>query len=110
MGYPAPTSGHREFDTIECQLICGLYYNNPSCYLYPLAKSADVTLHIYSVNGTLVRTLALGHRPAGMYHNKSRAAYWDGRNELGEAVASGVYVYTLTAGDFTATRKMSIRK
>ena len=84
---------------------------NPETWIpYQLAKSADVTLHIYSVNGTLVRTLALGHRPAGMYHNKNRAAYWDGRNENGETVASSVYVYTLTAGNFTATRKMLIRK
>ena len=84
---------------------------NPETWIpYQLAESTDVTLHIYSVNGALVRTLALGHRPAGMYHNKSRAAYWDGRNENGETAASGVYVYTLTAGDFTATRKMLIRK
>ena len=57
-----------------------------------------------------MRTLALGHRAAGIYQSKSRAAYWDGRNELGEPVASGVYFYTLTAGKFTATRKMLIRK
>jgi hypothetical protein len=48
--------------------------------------------------------------PAGMYQNRSRAAYWDGRNAHGEPVASGVYFYTLKAGDFTATRKMLIRK
>ena len=84
---------------------------NPETWIpYQLAASADVVLHIYSVNGTLVRRLALGHQPAGMYHNKSRAAYWDGRNENGEAVASGVYFYTLTAGNFTATRRMLIRK
>ena len=75
-----------------------------------MAKSAEVTLHIYTVNGELVRTLALGHQPAGMYQTRSRAAYWDGRNTLGEPVASGVYFYTLTAGDYTATRKMLIRK
>lgn len=63
-----------------------------------------------SVNGTLVRTLALGHQAAGVYQSKSRAAYWDGRNELGEQVASGVYFYTLTAGDFSATGKMLVRK
>ena len=84
---------------------------NPETWIpYQLAASADVVLHIYSVNGTLVRRLALGYQPAGMYHNKSRAAYWDGRNENGEAVASGVYFYTLTAGNFTATRKMLIQK
>ena len=51
-----------------------------------------------------------GHQPAGMYQTRSRAAHWDGKNEFGESVASGVYFYTLTAGDFTATRKMLIRK
>ena len=84
---------------------------NPETWIpYQLAKSADVTLYIHSVDGTLVRTLSLGHKGAGMYHGRSRAAYWDGKNEAGEAVASGVYFYTLTAGDFTATRKMLIRK
>ena len=84
---------------------------NPETWIpYHLAKDAEVTLHIYAANGTLVRTLSLGHQPAGMYQNRSRAAYWDGKNELGEPVASGVYFYTLTAGDFSATRKMLIRK
>ena len=84
---------------------------NPETWIpYHLSKDADVTLHIYAVNGTLVRTLTLGHQAAGMYQSRSRAAYWDGKNELGEKVASGVYFYTLTAGDFTATRKMLIRK
>ena len=84
---------------------------NPETWIpYQLSKPADVTVTIYSVNGTLVRTLLLGYQPAGVYQNRSRAAYWDGRNELGEPVASGVYFYTLTAGEFSATRKMLIRK
>ena len=84
---------------------------NPETWLpYQLAKPSEVTLHIYAVNGTLVRVLALGHQSAGKYQSRSRAAYWDGRNSFGEAVASGIYFYTLTAGDFTATRKMLIRK
>ena len=84
---------------------------NPETWIpYHLAKDADVTLHIYAVNGTLVRTLALGHQPAGLYQSQSRAAYWDGKNAFGEPVASGVYFYTFTAGNFTATRKMLIRK
>lgn len=84
---------------------------NPETWIpYHLAKDADVTLHIYAVNGTLVRTLTLGHQLAGMYQNRSRAAYWDGKNEFGEKVASGLYFYRLTAGDFSATRKMLIRK
>ena len=84
---------------------------NPETWIpYQLSKPADVTLTIYAIDGQVVRQLALGHQPAGIYQNRSRAAYWDGRNALGEPVASGVYFYTLTAGDFTATRKMLIRK
>ncbi len=84
---------------------------NPETWIpYQLATATDVTVSIYSVNGTLVRTLALGHQAAGVYQSKSQAAYWDGRNELGEQVASGVYFYTLTAGGFSATGKMLVRK
>ena len=84
---------------------------NPETWIsYQLAEPAEVTLHIYAVDGRLIRTLALGHQPAGMYHSKDRAAYWDGKNEVGDSVASGLYFYTLTAGDFSATRKMLIRK
>ena len=84
---------------------------NPETWIpYQLAEPAEVEVYIYTVDGTLIRTLALGHQPAGMYQSKSRAAYWDGRNEVGEPVASGVYFYTLTAKDFTATRKMLILK
>ena len=84
---------------------------NPETWIpYQLSKPADVTLHIYAANGRVVRTLSLGHQPAGMYQSRSRAAYWDGRNVVGEPVASGIYFYTFTAGDFTATRKLLIRK
>ena len=84
---------------------------NPETWIpYQLAEPAEVTLTIYGVDGRVVRRLALGHQAAGTYQSKSRAAYWDGRNAQGERVASGVYFYTLTAGDFTATRKMLIRK
>ncbi len=84
---------------------------NPETWLpYQLAKPAEVTVTIYSADGRLIRMLALGHQSAGIYQSKSRAAYWDGKNELGEPVASGIYFYTLKAGDFTATRKMLIRK
>ena len=84
---------------------------NPETWIpYQLAAPADVTLAIYAVDGAVVRTLTLGHQPVGIYQDKSRAAYWDGRNAVGEPVASGVYFYTLKAGEFTATRKMLIRK
>ena len=84
---------------------------NPETWIpYQLAESAEVRLRIYAMNGALVRTLDIGHRAAGSYQDRSRAAYWDGKNGAGEPVASGVYFYTLTVGDFNATRKMIIRK
>ena len=84
---------------------------NPETWIpYQLATPADVTLRIHAIDGSLVRTLSLGHKTVGIYQSRNRAAYWDGRNKLGEPVASGVYFYTLTAGDFNATRKMLIRK
>ena len=84
---------------------------NPETWIpYHLTVPADVTLTIYAIDGKVVRRLDLGHQAAGFYQSKSRAAYWDGRNTVGERVASGLYVYTLTAGDFTATRKMLILK
>ena len=84
---------------------------NPETWIpYQLAAPADVTLRIYSANGVLVRTLTVGYQSAGIYQNRSRAACWNGKNDVGEQVASGVYFYTLAAGQFTATRKMIIRK
>ncbi|MDE0554082.1 MAG: T9SS type A sorting domain-containing protein, partial [Candidatus Poribacteria bacterium] len=84
---------------------------NPETWLpYQLSEPADVTLTIYDIQGRVVRNLDLGHQRAGMYHSRSRAAHWDGRNAQGEPIASGLYFYTLKAGDFAATRKMLIRK
>ena len=84
---------------------------NPETWIpYQLSKATDVTVTIYAADGSVVRTLALGHQDAGMYKNRSQAAYWDGRNAVGETMASGVYFYTLTAGEFSATRKMLILK
>lgn len=84
---------------------------NPETWIpYRLASNADVTLTIYSADGQLVRKIAIGHKTAGIYESKNRAAYWDGKNKLGEPVANGLYFYTLTTSDFTATRKMLIIK
>ena len=84
---------------------------NPETWIpYQLQKPADVQISIYSQSGVLVRELSLGYQRAGQYMSRSRAAYWDGRNQLGEPVASGLYFYTLTAGDFSATRRMLILK
>ena len=84
---------------------------NPETWIpYHLAQDTAVVLTIYDGRGSVVRTLTLGHQPAGVYVSRGRAAYWDGRNNLGEKVASGLYFYTLTAGDFNATRKLLIAK
>jgi hypothetical protein len=84
---------------------------NPETWIpYRLAAPAEVTLRIYAANGQVVRTLAFGHQAAGFYEGRHRAAYWDGRNAQGEPVASGVYFYHLSAGDYSATRRMLILK
>ena len=84
---------------------------NPETWLpYHLSEPAEVTLTIYGIDGRVVRRLDLGHQDAGYYQSKARAAYWDGRNNVGERVASGIYFYTLTVGDFSATQKLLIRK
>ena len=84
---------------------------NPETWIpYQLATPAEVALAIYDMNGQMVRSLAVGHQAAGMYQSRSRAIYWDGCNQFGESVASGLYFYTLTAGEFSATRRMVILK
>jgi hypothetical protein len=84
---------------------------NPETWIpYHLAQAADVAVTIYDVRGSVVQELRLGHQPAGVYESQGRAAYWDGRNQIGEKVASGLYFYSLTTSDFTATRKMLIAK
>ena len=84
---------------------------NPETWIpYQLAKDADVQLLIYDARGVIVRHLALGYQSAGYYTSTSRAAYWDGRNGLGERVASGVYFYQLLASEASALRKMVILK
>ena len=84
---------------------------NPETWIpYQLAEPADVTLHIYAASGALIRTFTLGFQSAGIYQSPSRAVHWDGKNELGEQVASGIYFYTLSTGQSTMTRRMVIRK
>lgn len=84
---------------------------NPETWIpFQLARPAVVSISIHTSQGKIVRNLDLGHLPAGVYHNKSRAAYWNGQNESGESVASGVYFYTLTTTDYIDTGKMIIRK
>ena len=84
---------------------------NPETWIpYRLAEDAFVTLTIYDPSGRVVRTFDVGHRIAAVYESQSKAIHWDGKNDLGEQVASGVYFYTLSAGNYSATRKMMILK
>ena len=84
---------------------------NPETWIpYHLAHDAEVQLTIYDTQGVVVRRLDLGHQLAGYYTDRTRAAYWDGRNESGESVTSGIYFYQLRTGKFSAMRKMVILK
>ena len=84
---------------------------NPETWIpYQLHEPTKVGIQIYDISGRLIRMLNVGWQPVGSYMTPARAAHWDGRNEIGESVSSGLYFYTLTAGDFTATRKMLIQK
>ena len=84
---------------------------NPETWIpYQLSKATEVKISIYDVSGHLVRSLDLGWQPVGSYMTPSSAAYWDGKNAVGERVASGIYFYTLQTSDFAATRRMVILK
>ena len=84
---------------------------NPETWIpYQLSKATEVSIQIYDVSGRLIRMLDLGWQPVGSYMTPSSAAYWDGRNAVGERVASGIYFYTLQTADFAATRRMVILK
>jgi len=82
---------------------------NPETWIpYQLHESGEVAIKIHNVTGELVREIRLGYKPAGQYITKDMSAYWDGKNEAGESVASGIYFYTIQAGEYSATRKMII--
>lgn len=84
---------------------------NPETWIpYDLARAAHVQIDIYNLKGESIRQLSIGFQAAGTYRTQSRAAYWDGRNNVGELVASGVYFYSFQAGQFKATRQMVILK
>ncbi|MFC1713620.1 FlgD immunoglobulin-like domain containing protein [Candidatus Poribacteria bacterium] len=84
---------------------------NPETWIpYQLTEDSDVTVRIYSTTGQLVRTMNLGYRESGSYVTRDRAIHWDGNNEAGESVASGIYFYNIQAGDYIATRKMTVTR
>ena len=84
---------------------------NPETWIpYQLASDSAVAISIFNVNGQLTRIIALGRQAAGMHISQNKAAYWNGTDRLGAKVASGVYFYTLQAGEFRATRRMLVVK
>ncbi len=84
---------------------------NPETWIpFKLSKPGIVNINIYSASGQLVHKLDLGHKDVGDYSSRDRAIYWDGRNDNGEQVSSGIYFYSIKSGDFTATKKMIISR
>ena len=101
---------------VEEPLVTKLHANfpnpfNPETWIpYQLATDSDITIRIYNMSGHVVRTLFTGYQVSGYYLSRSKAAYWDGRNEFGEQVASGVYIYELETPTFKQTRRLVILK
>ena len=84
---------------------------NPETWIpYYLADTATVTVRIYNVTGELIRSIDVGKQAAGAYTSRQRAAYWDGKDDAGQSVASGIYFYQLLADDFSETRRMVVMK
>jgi len=84
---------------------------NPDTWIpYQLKKDNEVTIRIFNIRGNVVRELDLGFKSAGLYLDRDSAIHWDGRNDAGEQVSSGVYFYSISAGEFSAVRKLTIRK
>ena len=97
----------------EKTLLLANYPNpfNPETWIpYELATDTNVKVTIYNTQGVVIRSLQLGHQSAGYYMGRDRAAYWDGRNALGEQVASGLYFYQLETDAMSLMRKMVILK
>ena len=79
---------------------------NPETWIpYRLSESADVQITIYAQNGELIREFNLGYQPRG-----ERTLYWDGKNQDGETLASGIYFYQFRADDVQSVRKMWLLK
>jgi flagellar hook assembly protein FlgD len=84
---------------------------NPDTWIpYELSEGSEVVIKIYTSAGNLVRTLNLGRKETGYYTTQSKSAHWDGKNEYGELVSSGIYFYSIKTAEYTSTRKMVILK
>ena len=104
--------GVTELAPVETRLLAN-YPNpfNPETWIpFELADDASVAIRIYGQRGNVVRHLDVGYRPAGYYVARDKAVYWDGKNNKGESLSSGTYFYQISAGIYSATRKMIVLK
>ena len=102
-----------QFGSVKQNQLLPNYPNpfNPETWIpYELANNINVVIRIYTASGQIVRTLELGHKQAGVYKDKRGAAYWDGKDNFGQLVGSGLYFYSIQAGDFIETKKMVMVK
>ena len=88
---------------------------NPETWIpFEIDYQSEVVITIYDISGKPVRTIDIGFQHAGLYTSRTRAVYWDGKSDLGEQVASGIYFYSISAENskspFSATRRMVILK
>jgi hypothetical protein len=83
--------------------------SNPETWIpYQLSEDSDVVIRIYSLNGNLVKTIDLGHKKSGVYLTRDTSAHWDGKNESGDSVSSGIYFYSFKAGNYYVVRKIMV--
>jgi alkaline phosphatase len=111
-GKKATTLGKVKYDSLQSALLQN-YPNpfNPETWIpFQLEEDAEVKMLIYNTIGELIRKIELGKKSTGIYISQDRAVYWDGKNEVGEQVTSGIYFYTIDAGKYTATGKMLMLK
>ena len=84
---------------------------NPETWIpFQLAEPQEVSIAIYDLKGRKVRGLDLGYKKAGYYLSRAKAAYWDGRSDWGELIASGIYFYRIKAGNFSGQKRLIILK
>ena len=105
---PAPATGAPVKNTLGSAFPS--VANPETWFPFQLSEASEVKIHIHNAFGQLVKTLNLGYQQSGHYLNKAEAAFWNGRNERGERVASGIYFYTMQTRNFTATGKVVILK
>ena len=113
LGGSPQAAGAPRIPTLESSALLQNYPNpfNPETWIpFTLKEKAQVVIRIYNLTGQLIKTLDLGEKEPGEYLSKDRAAYWNGHNDSGEEVASGIYFYQLRAGDKVLTKKMVVLK